>query len=54
MRIDKKSKKENNYNQEESPAVKKKNWPQDLPIKTFRPTEKTKEEKKLNIDTGLS
>ncbi len=54
MRIDKKSKKDNNYNQPGTENEKKKNWPQDLPIKTFKPTEKTREEKKLNIDTGLS
>lgn len=47
MRIDKKSKKENNYNQEVTVTEKsKKNWPEDLPIKTFRPGEKERAEKK--------
>ena len=53
MRINKKEKKDNNYNQPGTEKSKK-TWPQDLPIKTFRPVERTKEEKRLNIDTGLS
>lgn len=59
MRIDKKTKKENHYNEAEhtEEVKKKKAWPQDLPIKTFRPvepTERTKEEERYDIDAGLS
>lgn len=47
MRIDKKSKKDNNYNQETPIREKdKKSWPQDLPIKNFRPKETLEREKK--------
>lgn len=42
MRINKKDKKKNNYNQPGSGQAKKA-WPLDLPIKTIRPSAKESE-----------